>query len=136
MNALLWSLSLVLLTAGPAPAADAAPLSAWLTPPPATAPAVAEVSEDGAKTPPTENHCEVTYYLCYGSPPISCTGHECSSGLGWVECDGDRTYCPPCTVSCWQPGFECTSYLGDCQIYGSPSDPYKVRCDSTFVGCP
>jgi len=82
-------------------------------------------------------HCTVTYTQCYGGTSISCTGHlTCSSGLGWVECDGERTYCPPCTVSCWDPSRTCTSQVGDCEIWGSPSDPYQIRCDDQVIFCP
>lgn len=81
--------------------------------------------------------CQVTYTGCYAGIPITCYGDEtCSSGAGWVECDGNRTYCPPCTVSCWEPSRTCTSQVGDCEIWGTPSDPYKIRCDTVVIGCP
>lgn len=49
-------------------------------------------------------------------PTISCSSSSpngsCTSGPdnnGWVECDGQRTYCPSCPLTC-TAHFHCNSY--------------------------
>jgi hypothetical protein len=87
------------------------------------------------------NHCSVTYTQC-SSGPISCQGHSyCTSGSGYVECDGQRTYCPPCTAYCTrdnsprctgqtcQDGFSyayCNGVAYECPLCPNPS---QIICD-------
>ncbi|MCB1032692.1 MAG: hypothetical protein KDD47_02530 [Acidobacteria bacterium] len=92
--------------------------------------------QDEAQPPEESMTCNVSYSPCYGGGSISCSGTYCSAGPFWVECDGNRTYCPPCTVSCWDTSRQCTSPIGDCEVFGSASDPFKIRCDSTTIHCP
>lgn len=59
---------------------------------------------------------------CSGTPAISCSGNVCSSGssgTGWVECDGARTYCTP----------DCLSN-GVCNPYCSPGVDPDCACAS------
>ena len=64
-------------------------------------------------------------------PIISCSSSSpsgsCSSGPdnnGWVECDGQRTYCPPCPLTC--------TFHGQCNSYCTSNAPSGA---SVFTAC-
>jgi hypothetical protein len=80
--------------------------------------------------PPRLDYCTVSRNCAYPPPSsISCTSYlndcdEGSEGYGWVECDGQRTYCSgpscggtgtPCSKDshCYTPGV-CTCGAGVC----------------------
>lgn len=86
-----------------------------------------------------DHQCSVNTHCSSGST-ISCTGSSsCNSSPGnWVECDGNRTYCPPpssCTASVY---CDDGSYL---QCTGSSStscieDSCYIICDGQRLSCP
>lgn len=76
---------------------------------------------ENARSESIDSSCEVIRNCDYG-PPIECTspGGSCSSGpenYGWVECDGNREYCPP----------PCT-YVSGNGICECPEDPDCIVC--------
>ncbi len=78
---------------------------------------------------PAPTTCTATAYCHSGT--VSCTGcpanrqhASCPSQRGWVECAGNRTYCPPCPPPtcnpscksvCWPTGGVCIN--GNCICY-------------------
>lgn len=91
-----------------------------------------------AAAPAAADHCSVNTHCSNGST-ISCTGSQtCSSQNGqWVECDGQRTYCPvpPCTAEVWCDDGTYLSCMGS-----SPSscqeDSCLIYCDGQRYACP
>jgi hypothetical protein len=51
----------------------------------------------------THNGCHANL-TCESNCQISCSGTTCSVGTDYVECDGQRKYCPTCEVSAY-PGY-------------------------------
>jgi hypothetical protein len=125
-TALLVSL---LLTAflGPGPAVQ--------TGPEAEPPAASEtIAFDPLAEAVNASHCNVSYTQCSSGGSISCTGHSyCTSGTGWVECDGVRTYCPPssCFNTCMDGVTFCYSETGDC----GGSGLNWISCDGVRYEC-
>lgn len=81
---------------------------------------------------------------CADGSPISCSGDTCSSGsdnYGWVECDGNRTYCPTQPV-CDKDGYcnyDCIDDP-DCCFYGAKCTTHDQcgefgRCSSSTWTC-
>ena len=110
--------------------------------------AVFEVND--ARSESIESSCTVTRNCDYGSP-ISCTSPSgfCSSGpfnYGWVECDGNRQYCPPPPPPppCSYPdcgsfdGVTCTTGKTTTCSYASPSGcrNFTCNCSNGFWICP
>lgn len=80
------------------------------------------------------NHHVCTYTQCPGGGSVSCTGHSyCTSGTGWVECDGVRKYCgpPPCFKVCMDGYTSCYSDSGNCGGNGI----HSISCDGQVYQC-
>jgi hypothetical protein len=79
------------------------------------------------------NHCNVSYTQC-STGTISCEGHSyCTSGSGWVECDGQRTYCPSsyCEAYCARTGSLACTGQSSCQ-----NGWFAATCDGVSYECP
>lgn len=87
-----------------------------------------------------------SYAKCGDGSVASCYGYTtaCSPGVdgcgGYAECDGVRTYCPPCpspsctaTTPCpgGQYSLSCSSNHGDCMVDGNCT----VTCDGVSHSC-
>lgn len=99
--------------------------------PPATSEAIALDPLEGAVF---VHHCNVAYTQCPGGTRISCVGHtSCTSGAGWVKCDGVQTNCPPppCFKVCMDGYTSCYSDTGNCS--GSGVD--TISCDGQQYQC-
>jgi hypothetical protein len=74
---------------------------------------------------------------CDAGGSVQCSGTTCSAAQEWVECDGQRTYCPcQASVTCYGgTTISCTgsggSRPGIC-IEGT----YTVNCDESITYCP
>lgn len=77
------------------------------------------------------------YLTCPAGDQIACSNanNDCSSGNYWVECGGNRTYCPPCLASTeckyGKPPVSCWSQVGDCHV----DYLFGVSCDGTYYPC-
>jgi hypothetical protein len=117
----------LLLSTPQAPAVQtAAPVE-----PPATSEAIVLDPLEGAVL---AHHCSVAFTQCANGGSISCVGHtSCSSGTGWVKCDGVQTYCQvaqPCFKVCMD-GY--TSCSGDYSCSGS--GVHSITCDGQTYEC-
>lgn len=121
---LVCSTALVLAAAPPAESPDAS------TPPPE-----ASVPVDPLAGAIETGSCTVTFD-CGDGNILSCSSSTgfCSSGWGWVKCDGQYTWCPNrCTASleCENGNsLYCSSLVGDCNVYHE-----GVECDGQLEFC-
>lgn len=96
----------------------------------------AEAPEPHAVSAPGD--CSVSLE-CPDGTILQCDGtnYSCTTGSNYVECNGQRTYCPSqqCTarVFCREAGCDviCSSSNGDCH-----EGPDYVRCDGQTTQCP
>lgn len=95
-------------------------------------------SPEDARSETLDGSCTVTRNCDYG-PPISCSSPNgtCSSGpdnLGWVECDGNRTYCPVCSIPPKTP--TCEQVEGSsCGITGATKSCRVGECGLSSCSC-
>lgn len=106
---------------------------------------------ENARSESIESSCTVSRNCDYGSP-ISCTSPtgECHSGpesYGWVECDGSRQYCPPCTYTSGNgicecpedpdccPYPDCNTLSGSCKRSAQCSIPTSSGCRTFTCNC-
>lgn len=74
---------------------------------------------------------------CDAGGSVDCSGTNCSAGQEWVECDGQRTYCPcEASVTCYGgTTISCTasggSRPGICE-----EGSYYVNCNEHVTYCP
>lgn len=95
-----------------------------------------------------DTSCTVTRNCAYGNP-ITCgsaTG-SCSSGPdqnGWVQCDGNITYCPSsptfcvsddgrCDLNCPEPDTDCAALCSQVTNCHSSADCYGGACTSRGI---
>lgn len=117
----------LLLGAGTAWAADTIPGEAAVTP-------AATAATDFTPAPVEMTGCSAEFD-CGDGNIIDCTGnYSCYVNYGgWVECDGNREYCPNyCMVSkgCKCGTIWCSSPSGDCAVTGG-----GVQCDGDLLTC-
>jgi len=129
----LFALALITIACATALALAAAPpteSSDEATPPPE-----ASVPIDPLAGAIETGSCTVTFD-CGDGNILSCTSASgfCSSGTGWVKCDGQYTWCPNrCTanVDCENGNhLYCSSLVGDCHEYYD-----AVQCDGQYEFC-
>lgn len=61
---------------------------------------------------------------CENADDLICTGQDCTSGTGWVECDGFYRTCPNCS----QNDGICNSGLGGPCYYDADCCPQDGYC--------
>lgn len=97
-----------------------------------------ETARKGDAVDPTlESQSCYVELTCPAGDVISCSNanNDCSSGNYYVECGGNRTYCPPCTAETeckyGKPPVWCSSQVGDCHV----DYLFGVYCDGVYYSC-